>query len=651
MLANTRNRTPWLAYALLAGVLVFLGSFLTVPQSADAATAYASLPDAPASVLSAGADTSMGSATDWAAWESEMAGSGAVDAFAGSALQLGATGVLAAGAAVGYGIGTAGMTVYYQLQGNSSQQIASKLCAGGLANKIVDIVDTGHVSCTLSNGLTAAQENADVIAGYNSPTVGTTTCDVSGNCAKWVGLGTVTSTEVGLNSSATSGTPEFCGSSPVGVPTLWVETAAGKTYAIASTSSGTGSSASSFLSSVGCSVIPTPSTTEGIRIIPSTLQGSTVTGVATTSSPSSWTSIGVSANSADPQRDMVNTVTGTNGVQYSCTTSTFYETDPTIPDICAPAVPSGVIPSLDTLTLHTPDGSAPDQTLSTESTTTAYQDFSTAEPDCATGACSYQVMQKTAAGWEPCTVGTDTACADWFTDPQKSADFECVDGPSSNPTEYTDALADCTELSDYYDAQSQSEGQAYTNPSTGAATGADTSPDQDAQQMNEPGQDLNADGSNADCFPSGWGAFNPLNWVLQPGQCLFRWAFIPTQTDISEFEDQVSSAWDTSAPGEIVDVAIPAYVLPSFDDSGCQGPQLSISINFWQSFGGLLAFMDSVPALAYTGYPLSACDAPLSTWAALSRTFSSLVLIWFGGFAIMRQIGGVVGSRGIGGEA
>lgn len=56
--------------------------------------------------------------------------------------------------------------------------------------------------------------------------------------------------------------------------------------------------------------------------------------------------------------------------------------------------------------------------------------------------------------------------------------------------------------------------------------------------------------ARAECWPTGWGWFNPASWVLQPTKCALTWAFVPDP-------EQVQEAWENlqDAAAENVPVA------------------------------------------------------------------------------------------------
>lgn len=50
-----------------------------------------------------------------------------------------------------------------------------------------------------------------------------------------------------------------------------------------------------------------------------------------------------------------------------------------------------------------------------------------------------------------------------------------------------------------------------------------------------------ADGDGSRCWPSGWAAFNPLEWVLKPTMCALSWAFVPSSTSTQTFRTQAAT--------------------------------------------------------------------------------------------------------------
>lgn len=46
------------------------------------------------------------------------------------------------------------------------------------------------------------------------------------------------------------------------------------------------------------------------------------------------------------------------------------------------------------------------------------------------------------------------------------------------------------------------------------------------------------------CWPSGWGWFNPLEWVFRPVTCAFRWLFVPPEPEFSQALDRLKNNTD-----------------------------------------------------------------------------------------------------------
>lgn len=129
------------------------------------------------------------------------------------------------------------------------------------------------------------------------------------------------------------------------------------------------------------------------------------------------------------------------------------------------------------------------------------------------------------------------------------------------------------------------------------------------------------------CWPSGWGAVNPANWVLQPIKCALRWAFIPPPGTITGVKTAVGDSWNNSAPGKWT-VALPGvWNGLGLTSGGCQGPAVS------------MGFMSNGTGVPATIHPFSACDAPVSYAAQVARAASSFAISFFGGLRCMQLIG------------
>lgn len=136
----------------------------------------------------------------------------------------------------------------------------------------------------------------------------------------------------------------------------------------------------------------------------------------------------------------------------------------------------------------------------------------------------------------------------------------------------------------------------------------------------------------AECFPSGWGILNPVEWVLKPVQCALEWAFIPRDT----FVQSQTAAVNLAVSGSVIGVisAIPPAFSAAFlvGTELCSGPPMHLAFDLGQGEG-----MDE------TFYPLSACDAPMSGYAVLFRGLSSAAVGLVALFAVWRMVAGMVG--------
>lgn len=115
-------------------------------------------------------------------------------------------------------------------------------------------------------------------------------------------------------------------------------------------------------------------------------------------------------------------------------------------------------------------------------------------------------------------------CVDWFTDPAKTQNYECTHGTKVL------ALAECNVYRPTFNPAQTVQGINYADPVTGALPSPTT-------PLPAPTPGSSPDSSA--CFPRGWGAFNPAEWVLKPVSCALTYAFVPspkTQTRISTLQ-------------------------------------------------------------------------------------------------------------------
>ena len=135
-----------------------------------------------------------------------------------------------------------------------------------------------------------------------------------------------------------------------------------------------------------------------------------------------------------------------------------------------------------------------------------------------------------------------------------------------------------------------------------------------------------------ECWPNGWGALNPANWVLQPTKCALKWAFVPPPGTLTGLRTAIDDAWDDSTGGRwFASVGDVWDTVPNEDGGGCKGPGISM---------GFLASGTGVPS---TIYPFDACDYPVSYMAQVARSGSSFAIAFFGGLKCVQQLTSAMG--------
>lgn len=264
-----------------------------------------------------------------------------------------------------------------------------------------------------------------------------------------------------------------------------------------------------------------------------------------------------------------------------------------------------------------------------------------AQPTCATTQC-YTTLWKggtQGTGWLNCFEHNDL-CNGWADDPNRAEDYRCTYGPNSNPdTDTNVGLAGCYQYGPTFDPQQRAQGVLYSDPATDPAGGASAKnapgpvvapkampdPDSDTQPGSAgqalPGQD------GASCWPSGWAAFNPAEWVLQPVKCALVWAFVPDDSIMSDLENRLRTALNGSGVGPWGDAIGGLFGKLGGSGSGCEGPAVPFPIS------------DPPKTL----HPFNACDQPMSTVAGIAYAFSTVAVVVFGAIAGLKVLGSAFG--------
>lgn len=136
---------------------------------------------------------------------------------------------------------------------------------------------------------------------------------------------------------------------------------------------------------------------------------------------------------------------------------------------------------------------------------------------------------------------------------------------------------------------------------------------------------------NQQCFPSGWGALNPVSWVVMPVQCALKWAFVPRNSVVQQHTNTIRQAWSATAPARIITAVSSWSFLPP--PGGCDGITIS------------LFFLPQPMQIA------SACPGDmLAGLAGWSRLFGNVTFTIYGVVAVTRNLARIVEFPGLGGD-
>lgn len=347
----------------------------------------------------------------------------------------------------------------------------------------------------------------------------------------------------------------------------------------------------------------------------------------------------VSTPTADPERYLECTVRGTDGNEYVSYSEPFRESDGVLAQPVCPEMPDGVIPSqIEVDTKQGKGADAPGASLGTWETTDAFQDWATRFPECLTGLCTAELFKVTGTELDNC-FDNPAPCVNWFTEPNKQQLYQC---------QYAGQVVDLSECNHYastFDPEKLAAGQGYADPETGKPGAPGSSPSTSTGTGVRPGVGSAADlgiKEAENCFPTGWGVVNPVNWVFMPVRCAIVWAFVPRGEALELTVAKVPLAWADTPPAKVI-----GFVGDFADDlpevAGCQGLRLKIDVDFpWKD----TTFVAS--GIHIDQYILGACEGGMANVATIARLFGAVVMYYGALQAITRYFGVTIGFTGFG---
>lgn len=274
----------------------------------------------------------------------------------------------------------------------------------------------------------------------------------------------------------------------------------------------------------------------------------------------------------------------------------------------------------------TPSGTgAQTQTLVPE-TDTGLSDYVNDYPECVSSTCLLRLF-KVAPNGNATSCGVQAiACPDWYTDPTRSEDYECHFGP------YTVDLSYCST----YRVPGQTLPNAQVKPdgTTEVVPWPETPTTTDPGTRPDPDPSGNTSEESSACFPTGWSAFNPVEWVLRPVKCALTWAFVPsaaTTTAWTGFADDVSGH-----PPVNYAIAGVTYTTAVVDGVNGEGDCTALPL---QMAGGPLGPGASFDLCA------AVTDVAHTSWGQLLRAGLGVVIVGAGIWRAYHRITGSVGSK------
>ncbi|MGO2655219.1 MAG: hypothetical protein ACTH93_05230 [Pseudoclavibacter sp.] len=309
-----------------------------------------------------------------------------------------------------------------------------------------------------------------------------------------------------------------------------------------------------------------------------------------------------------------------------------------IPDDCEPAsVSNGMDVSTDGGKSWTPTGTAGTDTA--EFTSTLPSEYS-ARQECSDGSCALTIKKVNDDGTELDCFDHPSQCADWATETQaQPSRYKCVWGGQVLD------LSECNVYRNTFKDNAVKAGNGYSDPdpTTDPSKKPTTDPENPTSigtgPVTNPGSRVatdphtNSGGATttaAECFPNGWGVFNPVEWVLAPVKCSLKWAFVP-----DDLTGTLNGLRSQAVPG-LSDLQVAATnwgaLASQGSSAGCVGPTIKLNL------------MDAVE---YQGNPLSACSGPMATAAEWSRTIITATMWLLVLTSVTRNFAAIWGYTGV----
>ncbi|NYI41413.1 hypothetical protein [Demequina lutea] len=99
------------------------------------------------------------------------------------------------------------------------------------------------------------------------------------------------------------------------------------------------------------------------------------------------------------------------------------------------------------------------------------------------------------------------------------------------------------------------------------------------------------------CFPHGWGVFNPSEWVLQPVKCAFAWAFVPRPGVIQTITSSgIAAVSADPLLGAVLQVGVSLRSLPTVVAGGCTSEGVVFDTTGVPALGDFRAVIPCDPA-------------------------------------------------------
>lgn len=262
-------------------------------------------------------------------------------------------------------------------------------------------------------------------------------------------------------------------------------------------------------------------------------------------------------------------------------------------------------------------------------------------PGCIGGGCEVTLWRGQGAEADYCGVA-GIGCPSWYADAHNEDKYECRFGGYVVDLGYCNIFRKPGQVQPNTGTQTDPKNGVQASNGAGPDTSLDLAPGELPGGGTVPGGGPVGPGwdpqggeeiPTGECFPGGWGIFNPVEWVLRPVKCALVWAFVPraqvVETQFEGLNDAMSEHGVLSVMPAVAEV--PAAISDGWT-AGCSGGLVGVDVPIGD--GSIPFGFPCTP-----GEAVASVDSDYDEWYLLWTVLLVASTVWTGFILVRAQVG------------